>query len=60
MTRPKADIDWNKVDSLLEAGCAGAGSNEIPRLPGGRTHIENNYLKKIEREAREAGVETNY
>lgn len=34
--------------------------NEIPRLPGGRTHIENNYLKKIEREAREAGVETNY
>lgn len=34
--------------------------NEIPRLPGGRTHIENNYLWKIEAEAREAGVETNY
>lgn len=34
--------------------------NEIPRLPGGRTHIENNYLWKIEAEAKERGVETNY
>ena len=23
MARPKADIDWNKVDRLLEAGCPG-------------------------------------
>lgn len=23
--RPKADIDWNRVDALLEADCSGAG-----------------------------------
>lgn len=29
MARPKAIIDWNKVDMYLKAGCSGAGIAEL-------------------------------